>query len=36
MLKDQLAVYELLRDMIKGKTGHISKVTYTPQNLPSL
>ena len=31
MLKDQLAVYELLRDMIKGKTGHISKVTYTPQ-----
>lgn len=31
MIRDQLAVYELLRDIIKGKTGAISKVTYKPQ-----
>lgn len=31
MIKEQLTAYELILDMIKGKTGHISKVTYTPQ-----
>lgn len=30
-MKEQIAVYELLRDMIRGKTGHLSRVTYTPQ-----
>lgn len=31
MIKEQLAVYELLKDMLKGQTGHLSKVTYLPQ-----
>ncbi len=31
MIKDQLAAYELLLDMIKGKTGHLSKTSYYPQ-----
>ena len=30
-MREQIAVYELLRAMIRGKTGHLSKVTFTPQ-----
>lgn len=31
MLRDHLAVYELLRSIIKGETGEISKVTFKAQ-----
>ena len=31
MLKEQLAVAELLRNLIRGNTEHISRVTFTPQ-----
>lgn len=34
MIKEQLTAYELILDMLKGKTGHISRVTYTPQKPP--
>lgn len=34
MIKEQLTAYELILDMIKGKTGHLSRVTYTPQKPP--
>lgn len=34
MKKEQLTAYELILDIIKGKTGHLSKVTYTPQKPP--
>lgn len=34
MIKEQLTAYELILDMVKGKTGHISRVTYTPQKPP--
>lgn len=34
MVKEQLAVYELLRSMIRGKTGHLSKAPYLPQKPP--
>ena len=30
-MREQIAVYELLRAIIKGKTGHLSRVTFTPQ-----
>lgn len=30
-MREQIAVYELLRDIIRGKTGHLSRVTFTPQ-----
>ena len=31
MLREQLAVLELLKNLIRGKTEGISRVTYTPQ-----
>ena len=31
MLKDHLAVAELLKNLIKGNTDHISRVTYRPE-----
>ena len=31
MLKEQLAVMELLKNLIRGNTEGISRVTYTPQ-----
>ena len=31
MMKAQLAAYELLLDMLKGKTGHLSHTTFVPQ-----
>lgn len=34
MIKENLAVYELLRDMAAGKTGEISKITFFPQKPP--
>lgn len=34
MIKEQLTAYELILDMMKGKTGHISRVTYAPQKPP--
>lgn len=36
MVKEQLAVGELLRSMIRGKTGHLSKATYLPQKPPCI
>ena len=29
MIKDQFTAYELILDMMKGKTGHISCLLYT-------
>jgi hypothetical protein len=34
MAKTELAVAELIWNLIAGKTGNTSKVTYFPQNRP--